>query len=337
MSLSPLTPDSTLDQICAAWLDDFKTQIHEGERKAKTEVNYLYALGHLGDLRQLRLSALTVPVIHAWHRDLKKVHGKGPAFLAYAALRTVISWLRLQGVVQHNVAARIGITHRSRQTLPLQPEQTMALRTALEAVEVRREAYLDRHKIYGLARVVAWSSCRALRLIDMTGRRPSEVCQLRVSNVDLSTGTIVIPDTKTGPSVAMLSTMARALVAQQIAELAGRSDYLFPSPSDFTKPISRHTVGELHHRVCTIAGVRGRQMRSHRNAFIWAALFSGVNIVDAGRAVGHRHVKTTQRYAGGLYVTPGQMQAAEAVEQLREAARRSLQSRQQLTPNGERT
>lgn len=329
-----LTPDSTLEEICRSWRDDFQTQIQQGERKGKTETNYLYALGHLGDLRALPLSELTVPVIHAWHRALKKAHGKGPAYLAYAALRTMISWLRQQGVVQHNVAARIGITYKARQTLPLQPEQTVALRNALETVEQRRGAYLDRHNIQGLDRVVAWSSIRALQLIDLTGRRPGEVCQLRVADVDLSTGTIVIPETKTGPSVASLSALGRDLVARQITELAGRSEYLFPSPSDVTKGISRHTIGELHHRVCTLAGVHGRQLRSHRNAFIWAALFSGVNIVDAGRAVGHRHVKTTQRYAGGLYVTPGQMRAAEAVESVREVARQSMKARQQLTDGG---
>jgi len=323
----PLSPTSTIAEIVATWRDDFAAKISHNDRKATTGHNYDKAIARIGELAQVRLCDLTVPAVKAWWRALYRDLGSAPAFLAYAALRAALEWVRREGIVPYNVARGIGISHRSKKTMPLKPEQTVALRAAIDQLQLDRVGWLDQREIGGYEAVRYMSATRALELINLTGRRPGEVSALLVADVDLSTGTITMEDTKTGPSVVILGPDAIDFVRLQLEELGGRSRWLFPSPS-MEGPISRHTVWEMFHRACGLAGIQNRQLRGLRNAWAWAALFAGVGLEDTGRALGHRDLKTTQRaYGHGVYVTPGQVRAAHVVEQIRERARVEVASR----------
>ena len=103
-------------------------------------------------------------------------------------------------------------------------------------------------------------------LVEETGRRINAVCQLRYSDLRLDRtpfGSIHWPgetDKVGREALAPLSQIARSAIDCVLRERPGIGDaYLFPSPKDPSKPISRHLAAKWLRKAEKLAGVEPLQ------------------------------------------------------------------------------
>ena len=98
-----------------------------------------------------------------------------------------------------------------------------------------------------------------------TGRRINAICQLRYSDLRLDDGAFgsihwpADTDKMERESLAPLSQIARGAIDRVLRERPGIGDaYLFPSPKDSKKPMSRHLAAKWLRRAEKLAGEEPR-------------------------------------------------------------------------------
>ncbi len=132
----------------------------------------------------------------------------------------------------------------------------------------------------------------AIRLLMLTGCRLSEIQKLRWEQVDLDTGELRLPETKTGakvvhlggPAIAVLRALDRPEDNPWV--IAGR------------KPGSHLT--DLQHpwrRIRARAGLDDVRIHDLRHSFASGGLLVGEGLPMIGKLLGHTQVQTTARYA----------------------------------------
>ena len=132
----------------------------------------------------------------------------------------------------------------------------------------------------------------AVRLLMLTGCRLSEIQKLRWEHVDLETGELRLPETKTGAKVVYLGDPAIAVLRGIDRKddnpwvIAGR------------KPGSHLT--DLQHpwrRIRARAGLDDVRIHDLRHSFASGGLLVGEGLPMIGKLLGHTQVQTTARYA----------------------------------------
>ncbi len=158
----------------------------------------------------------------------------------------------------------------------------------LSREEVRRlHRELDRHAGDRPSRA---RQADIIRLLLLTGCRKSEIRTLRWRDVD---GQVLnLRDAKTGPRQVILSAPARAIVQRQPRS---ESAYVFPSPSNPDRPLSRNL--SLWLSVRKEAGIEDVRLHDLRHTFASHAVLQGVPLPVVSRLLGHRHPSMTLRYA----------------------------------------
>ena len=129
------------------------------------------------------------------------------------------------------------------------------------------------------------------------GLRLSEVCRLRVSDIDSNRMTLRIEQGKGAKDrYALLS--PRLLKELRTYWLGYRPrEWLFPSARDGAQPLGRHTVHRIFHRAKAAAGITKRGgIHGLRHAFATHMLEGGVNVHTIQQLMGHSDLGTTTRY-----------------------------------------
>ena len=129
-----------------------------------------------------------------------------------------------------------------------------------------------------------------IRLLLLTGCRRSEILRLRWSEVDRDR--LVLADSKTGPRIVPLNTPARRILERRPR---GASPFVFPSPSDPTRPRSRNLA--FWYRARREACIEGVRLHDLRHTHASHAVMNGVPVPVVARLLGHSDVRTTLRYA----------------------------------------
>ena len=129
-----------------------------------------------------------------------------------------------------------------------------------------------------------------IRLLLLTGCRRSEILRLRWSEVDHDR--LVLADGKTGPRIVPLNTPARRILERRPR---GASPFVFPSPSDPTRPRSRNLA--FWYRARREACIEGVRLHDLRHTHASHAVMNGVPVPVVARLLGHSDVRTTLRYA----------------------------------------
>lgn len=134
----------------------------------------------------------------------------------------------------------------------------------------------------------------AIRLLILTGARLGEILNLEWTHVDFDRGLLLLPDSKTGAKVVMLSAPALAVVSNLArvgrfviaGDTAGTEDE--KPRSDLKRPWAA---------VCKRAGLDGVRLHDlrHTNASVGAGAGLGLPVI--GRLLGHSSPTTTARYA----------------------------------------
>jgi integrase/recombinase XerD len=157
---------------------------------------------------------------------------------------------------------------------------------------------LSREEIARLIELTANPKHRALLMSAYgAGLRLSELCQLKVSDIDSSRMSIRVEQGK-GAKDRYTLLSARLLAELRRYWMAYRPKlWLFTGVRDRERPISDHSVQRLFYAAKARAGIT-KECGIHglRHAFATHLLEAGVDIHTIQRLLGHGHISTTLRY-----------------------------------------
>ena len=136
------------------------------------------------------------------------------------------------------------------------------------------------------------STIAAIRLLMLTGCRLSEIQKLRWEYVDLETGELRLPDTKTGAKVVHLGEPAIAV----LRDIQRQDD----NPWVIAGRKEGGHLTDLQHpwrRIRARAGLDDVRIHDLRHSFASGGLLVGEGLPMIGKLLGHTQVQTTARYA----------------------------------------
>lgn len=261
----------------------------------------------IDDLRVRNRSAHTIKVYIACVAHFARHFGKSPELLGPEEIRQYqvylvnerhVSWSYLNQVV---CALRflycVTLERDWAITRIPRPRQPRQLPVVLSQAEVKRLFDSIRNLKYLALLMTAYAA----------GLRTSEVVQLRVSDIDSSRMVIRIRQGKGQKDryVMLAPTLLKVLRLYWRQERP--TTWLFPS-QHLNQPISTHAVAEMCRRLSAAAGLKKPvTVRALRHAFATHMLEAGQNVRVIQMLLGHRSLRTTQRYT---YVSTRTVRAA---------------------------
>ena len=154
------------------------------------------------------------------------------------------------------------------------------------------------HSVYMIA---------ALKMLLFTGRRTGEILTLRWEYLDFENSKMHLPDTKTGAKTFHLSSTIKQLLLSLPNTKEG---FVFKS----IVPGKHITVvRHVWKKICTITGIENVRVHDFRHTYASFALNKGYSLPIISKMLGHKDLKTTQRYAH-LYDNPVN-QAVDKIDQ----------------------
>ena len=163
--------------------------------------------------------------------------------------------------------------------------------------EEKRERYLTDEELARLGKVLRESdsepeAVNCIQLLLLTGCRLSEIQKLKWEHVDLDSGVLRLPDSKTG---AKLVAIGKAVVDlfKSIRKVEG-------NPYIITGQLEGQHLSDMQRpwrRLRKRAGLNDLRLHDLRHSFASDALQLGMDLPMIGKLLGHTQVQTTARYA----------------------------------------
>lgn len=179
----------------------------------------------------------------------------------------------------------------------LRPQHTNPARGVEKAVEDARDRTLSESELSALGKALDTmkdanpGALLTIRLAALTGLRIGEIQNMRWADIDLDTGSVVLPKTKTGRRIHTLPSAAIALLveAKRVGEcvIPGRD----PNRSLDYRSIQRHWV-----KACKAAGIKGARLHDLRRTIMTEAAALGVGAHLLRDMVGHKTTAMADRY-----------------------------------------
>lgn len=198
--------------------------------------------------------------------------------------------------------ARLGQALRVAETIGLAPAPEHAPELAKQ--KGKRAATPDKKKARGVKRARNAGmfeskvepanpvAVAALRFLSLSGWREQEALTLQWDFVNLSAGTATLPDTKTGKSIRAIPAPALELLAAQPRVLD--CPYIFPGRNG-KEPLRE--VRRLWYAARHEAGLKGVRLHDLRHSVASFAGGQGYSLFLIGKLLGHKDIRSTQRYA----------------------------------------
>lgn len=214
----------------------------------------------------------------------------------------------LKPIMRNRVLALTSSFFRRCEDWQLRPQNSNPARGIERATEEARDRTFSADELARLSDALEdvneWCAL-AIRLAALTGLRIGEVRTIRWDNVDLESGALILPKTKTGRRVHTLPRSAVDLLnnAKRVGQyvIAGR---------DADKPMHDRTVSKAFEKACEAAGIEGATLHDLRRTAMTLAAGTGANSHLLRDMVGHKTTAMADRYV---------RQAGEPVIELREA------------------
>jgi integrase/transposase len=211
----------------------------------------------------------------------------GAANNALATTSSLYSWILrdLELRDMHNPA--FGIEHfpvKKRERF-LSPEERQRLQAVIDAglkISAGRKGHLHIATVW------------AFDLLALTGRRRDEIVTLRWEMVNWQHAFLDLPDTKGGQLKIQISRHVLGLL-KHIHDQTGNptTGYVLRGP----KGTRIKSINRSWENVRAAAGLDGVRLHDLRHSFASDALMCGVPLAVVGAMLGHKHDRTTQRYA----------------------------------------
>ena len=251
----------------ASWFPRCKPSTIRGrDRVLKTRL--------LPNFGNVRLDRITPAHVHRWF-DAYSRTSPGGANKALDVLRQVFNHAVMLGHITVNPARSVRPNPRPKRTRFLSRDEIGRLQEILERHAGGRQG----------------RQADIIRLLLLTGCRRGEILRLKRREVD--SGLLRLEDSKTGPRTVFLDRKAREIVERRLAATSG--EFLFPSPRDPDRPISRNLA--LWYAVRREAGIEDVRLHDLRHNFASQAVMQGIPLPVVARLLGHSQVSMTLRYS----------------------------------------
>jgi integrase len=253
-------------------------------RKPSTERLYRLAIDrHIGPaLGAIPVGDLTQADVMRLHHQLRATPIMANRVLA--VLSKLTNWAEQQGypASRSNPCRAVEKYREQARRRYLTPEEMKRLGAALRIAERWHS--------------VSPTAVTAIRLLLLTGARVSEILSLRWCEVELTSATINLSDSKTGRKTIVLSAPAVDIL-DAWPRFAG-SPYVFPGEGRGEKK-GRHRVDLKDAWAWIRVRARLADVRLHdlRHSFASVAVSRGHTLPVIGALLGHTQAATTQRYA----------------------------------------
>ena len=129
-----------------------------------------------------------------------------------------------------------------------------------------------------------------IKLLILTACRKSEILNLKWEYIDFNNSCMNLPDTKTGERKIHLNPSAISI----LQSLERKSDYVFVSRVQ-NKRIT--DISLTWKKICNIAELKNVRPHDLRHTFASHAVNNGFSLPIIAKMLGHKDLKTTQRYA----------------------------------------
>ena len=205
------------------------------------------------------------------------------------------------------------------------PQHTNPVRGIERGREEPRRRILSEHELAVLSRALKEAeasrpvSVAAIRVAALTGLRISEVIAMQWDDIDLCSGRVHLPSTKTGPRVHDLPTAALALVVA----CPRINDWVFTYGR--SAPVTYRTVRQHFSEVVAKAGLKNVRLHDLRRTLITVAAASGEGAFVIRGLLGHATMQIAARYV---------QEAGLAVREARERAGRTVAAMMDGTTDG---
>ena len=163
--------------------------------------------------------------------------------------------------------------------------------------ESNRTIFLSNDELVRLSAIMAPEHWRLVAFAVETGLRRSEQFSLRWDHVNLESGVLTIPISKSGKTRHVpLSDNSKTILRSLDTILT--SPFVFPSVRDQLKPFSPSSFLELVYRpALRRAGIIGANWHSLRHTCASRKIMAGVDVVTVKELLGHQDIETTLKYS----------------------------------------
>ena len=202
----------------------------------------------------------------------------------------------LPSVTRNRVLALTSGLFRLAETWDLRPYGTNPTRGVERAREEARDRTLSPSELAALAAALSEAEARfpanvaAIRFAAVTGLRIGEVLAVRWDNVDMETGRLTLPETKTGRRGHDLPTPALAV----LAALPRFGPWAFTNNGK--APATYKRVRETFARVAKAAGLEDVRLHDLRRTVMTRAALAGVGAHVLRDLLGHSDTAVADRY-----------------------------------------
>ena len=208
--------------------------------------------------------------------DRYSMSAPGGANRVLGVLRQILNHAAVHGHLKTNPASGIRRNPQRRFNRSLSRDEARRLHAELDRLVAERPARAAQADV--------------IRLLYYTGCRSSEIrtlkwCEVKADTLDLGMS-------KTGPRRVYLNSEARRIIGRQPET---GSDYVFPSPSDPSRPAMEHM--SLWFTLRRRADLEDVRLHDLRHNYASMAVLNGVPLPTVARLLGHRQVSMTLRYA----------------------------------------
>jgi site-specific recombinase XerD len=223
-----------------------------------------------------KIAELTAEGIAKFHSEL--ADHQRTANMCVGVLRVALNMAVERGWIGRNPALKLKLYKDRRRQMILTPEQMRTLIAALDRQPPRR-----------------WASVFIYKLLLFTGLRLREWACAEWSWINEEGGTLSLPDTKTGARTVHFGDEVRIILRQIRSHPEAHPFWVFPNET---------REGPLMHPyncwddVIAETGLKGLRMHDLRHTYASYSLLGGANIKEVQQMLGHRTLRTTERYVG---------------------------------------
>ncbi len=262
------------EQFNANVTDNFRNRLYANGKSRNTVKMYGYIVDQFLDFIKFEKNAITAENIEAFkeHLSIEKGYSKSTIYLYIRALQSFLSYIGLEGLGHLKAPKRP-------QTVP---------------------NYLMNDEVSTIIK-----NCKNLKerlivkLLVYTGIRVSELCSIRIQDIDINNKTLKIRSGK-GDKDRLVVYSDKVvpdlrLYLMETRETKGRSDFLFPTSK--SKRVSPVTIERVIRNIVRRSGIP-KKITPHtfRHTFATSLLRNGADLRIIQLLLGHSSISTTQIY-----------------------------------------
>lgn len=237
---------------------------------------------------------LRVDIIEKYLGELSCEYRPATLRRKYAAIKAYFSYLEYKNIISENPFAKIRLKMQSEFVLP----KIFSIDILSDILKTAHQE-LDKTSKHDVAYFSILSSVTVLELLFSTGVRVSELCNLKLSNIDRLDGKVLIMGKGAKerivciPDGEVLATLNLYLTSR--LSLPTNLEYVFINR--LGNRLSEQSVRSIINKTCKTAGI-GLHITPHmfRHTLATSLLDKGVDCRYIQKILGHSSIKTTERY-----------------------------------------